>query len=284
MTWQVLIGLSVISNSISVLLQRVILKESYSRPIAYSIFYQLLIGVLIGVFGLFTSDMSFPNNWKTLLPNLILMVIFYGFGNLLIFKSLKETEASKFTIIFSLRAFFTTFGSFLLLREFLTLNQYIGAVLIFASVVLVSFKSQKLTLKRGELYAFLAALCFGLANTNDRYLLMSFQVYPFLVLAFSLPALLIALIYHQELKYIKIFLNKKLLINIALLCLIYGFTAITFFSALQLSNNSSQVANINISSVIITVVLSIIFLKERKNYLKKLIAAILTFAGVYLLK
>lgn len=283
MTWQLLILVSVTLYSISVLLQRVILKEDKSRPIAYSIFFQLLTGVFIGAIGFIFADMSLPENLDSLIVNLILAAVLYGFGNVFIFKSLKEIEASRFTIVFATRAFFTVLASSLLLQESLTGIQFLGALLIFSGVVLVNFKSAKFSLDKGSLLALFGAAAFGTANTNDRFLLKSFEIYPYITIAFIAPAILVSFIYPKELKHIKLFLEKKVFKKVLLLSVVYAFTAITFFAALQLGDNSSQIASINLTSVILIVLLSAIFLKEKGNLAKKVIGAVLSFAGLLLL-
>lgn len=179
MSWQLLILISITLYSVSVLLQRIILKEHESQPVAYSIFFQLITGIIIGLVGFLFADMSLPGNLAKLLPNLILMTFLYGFANFFIFKSLKQTEASKFTIVFATRAFFTVLASSLLLRESLTQIQFFGAILIFSGVILINLKSSRFSLDKGSLLALLAAITFGTANTNDRYLLGFFNVYPF---------------------------------------------------------------------------------------------------------
>ena len=278
-----MILVSVILYSISVLLQRVILKENESQPIAYSMFFQLLVGIVIGITGSLFADMSLPSNLTPLFWNLLLMTFLYAFANVFIFKSLKLTEASKFTIVFATRAFFTVFASSLLLKEFLTGSQFLGALLIFSGVVLINLKSSKFSLDKGSLFALLGALAFGLANTNDRYLLKSFNIYPYITLAFIAPFFLMTVIYPKELKHLKLFLGKTVLKKVLLLSVIYAFSAISFFAALQISNNSSRVASANLTSVIITVILSALFLKERESLSKKIAGAVLSFIGLLLL-
>lgn len=283
MSWQILILISVVLYSISVLLQRVLLKENESQPVAYSIFFQFLTGVVLGLVGFLFADMSLPANLADLFWNLALMTILYGFSNIFIFKSLKQTEASKFSIVFATRAFFTVLASSILLEEFLEGSQFLGALFIFSGVVLVNLKSSKLSFDRGTLFALFAAFAFGIANTNDRFLLGSFSVYPYITIGFLAPSLLMAAIYPKEIKHIKVFLDKKILNKMLFLSVIYAFSAVAFFAALQLSDNSSRVASINLISVIVTVILATIFLKEKDNLSKKVISAILSFVGLLLL-
>lgn len=283
MTWQLFISISVVLYSFSVILQRMILKEDRSRPIAYAIVFQFLTGVVIGIVGFIFSDMSLPKQITPLFLNLLLMTLLYGFSNVFIFKSLKETQASKFTILFATRAFFTVIASSLVLKEFLTKEQLIGTLLIFISVVVVSLKEKRFSFGKGEILALLGATAFGIANTNDRYLLQHFNVYPYVSIGFIAPSILMSFIYPKELKHIKIFLNKKVFTRVFVLSTIYAFSAVTFFFALQIGESSAQVASVNLTSVIITVLLSIALLKERDNIPKKAFGAIISFIGLLLL-
>jgi len=283
MSWQILITIYIILYSVSVVLQRLILKGNESKPAAYTIFFSFLTGILVGIIGFFSSDMSFPQNIGSLMGNLILMTLLYGFANLLIFKSLKETEASKFTILFATRAFFTAAASSLVLKEFLSGEQWLGAFLIFSGVILVNLRSVKFQFSKGELFASVAAIAVGVANTNDRFLLGSFNVPLYITTAYISTGLLIAVLYPRELKNIKIFFNPKMFRNILVISLISVFSSITFFAALQLAKNSSQVASLSLTSVIVTVLISVIFLKERDNLVKLLIASVLSFVGLLML-
>src|SRR3989344_4013508 len=161
MSWQILILISVVLYSISVLLQRVLLRQNESRPVAYAMFFQFLTGIVLGVVGFLFADMSLPANLSSLFWNLILMTVLYGFSNVFIFRSLKQIEASKFSILFSTRAFFTVLASSLVLKELLTGTQFLGALLIFSGVILVNLKSSKFSFDKGSLFALLAAFAFG---------------------------------------------------------------------------------------------------------------------------
>lgn len=280
--WQGFILISVTLYSISVVLQKKILRDEESNPVAFSMFFQILTGMVIFVIGLLTSEMGLPNNLSSLLGNLILMIILYGLSNVLIFKSLKETEASKFTIIFSTRTFFTVLASSIFLGEMLSGRQFLGTLLIFASVVIVTLKSMKITFTKGDFMALIAAMGFGFEVTNDRFLIQNFIVYSYLTINFILPGLFTAMVYPKDAMEIKKLLRIEPLKRIGILSVIYAFSAITFFMGLKISSNSSQVASVNMISVIVTVFLSIIFLHERDNLAKKILAAFICFGGLLL--
>jgi len=243
----------------------------------------LLSGLMIGGFGLFFADMSFPSNIKPLIIGLILMTVLYSFGNVFIFQSLKRMEASRFTIIFSSRAFFTVLASSLLLGEFLTPKQMMGTLLIILGVILVNIKSARLTFSKKEIVALLAAASFGFGISNDSFMLKTFNLYPYVFLAFVIPALFIMILNPYTIKNMKVFLKKDVFIKMILLCVLYSIQAILYFSALQISKNSSRIASIGLIGVIVTVLMAIVFLKEKENLAQKLLGAGFSFIGLLLI-
>jgi drug/metabolite transporter (DMT)-like permease len=282
MDWQILLATSVITYSISVLLQRVLLKNDKSDPIAYSIVFQLLTGILIGIYAMF-NGFATPN-LVPLIPNLILMTILYGAGNVFIFSALKMIDAAEFTIVFASRALWTIIGAIIFLKESFSMQQTLGTILIILSIVLVSWKKQKFTFSKGFIFSVLAALSFGLAFTNDAFIVNNFDVPSYLTIAFILPSLAVWVIYPKSTAKMKPLFEKKTLLKLGLLGVFYAVSAITIFLAYQVGKNASQIAPLNQTATIITVVLSVIFLKERTDLLRKLLGAIISFVGVVLVK
>lgn len=282
MPWLVLLSLSVFLYSLTTLFQRILLKEKSIDPVTHSILFQLLTGILLVIYGYLFTDMSVPN-LKPFLLSLGIMTVLYGFGNILYCYALKTIEASTFTVIFSSRVFFTIIASSLLLGEGLTLRQFIGMLFIFGSVILVSIRSSHFHFSRNVFIALFAAIMFGVANTNDRFLLQSFSVYPYVASAFLFPAIFMMILKPFALKGISQYVTKNIFWKLITLCLIYAASSITFFMALQKSTNSSQLVSINLTSVIVTVILAIIFLHEKDNIITKIVAAILSLLGVLLL-
>ncbi|PIY72057.1 hypothetical protein COY87_02975 [Candidatus Roizmanbacteria bacterium CG_4_10_14_0_8_um_filter_33_9] len=282
MNWQILLATSVVTYSISVLLQRVLLKNDKSDPIAYSIVFQLLTGILIGIYAVF-NGFTTPN-LVPLIPNLILMTILYGAGNVFIFSALKIVDASEFTIVFASRALWTIIGAIIFLKESFSTQQVLGTILIILSVVLVSWKKQKFSFSKGFIFSVLAALSFGLAFTNDAFIVNNFDVPSYLTIAFILPSLAVLAIYPKSTAKMKPLFEGKTLLKLGLLGVFYAVSAITIFLAYQVGKNASQIAPLSQTATIITVVLSVIFLKERTDLLRKLLGAIISFAGVVLVK
>ncbi|QQG42097.1 MAG: EamA family transporter [Candidatus Woesebacteria bacterium] len=282
MSWQFLIGISILLYSVSVLLQRVLLKDDQTEPISFSIFFQIGVATVIGILvlvirgGIPIPDLS-QISWSVLV-----MTALYALANIFIFKSLKTTEASRFTVIFSSKTLFAVLGSSLIFREGLTSAQWAGAILIVMGVIVIAIKDLSKKINKGDIFALFAAVMFGLANTNDRFLVQFFDPYSYVVIGFLLPGVAIALFYPKKLINFKIYFKKAFVYKMVILCLLYGLAAVTFFAALQATPNSSQLFSINSFGAILAVVFSIIFLKETDKIAKKILGAVISVAGLLL--
>ena len=281
MNWQLLAAISVLTNSLSVVLQRVIIKDQKSDPVAYSIVFQLLTGILIGVYS-FTRGFRLPDLQATF-PNFLIMILLYGGGNIFIFKALKKIEASSFAILFAKRTIWAILGAILFLGESFSIQKAIGTGLILAGVVVVSWKKNAVKFTSGQGYALLAALAFGTAFVNDAFIVRNADVPSYLFLAFILPALAVWAVNPQSTVKMKPLFEKEMVKKLAVLTVLYSIAAITIFLAYQVGRNAAQIAPLQQSVTVVTVLLGIILLKERADLWKKIAGAILSFIGILLL-
>lgn len=282
MNWQTLIIISTLLYSIINLLQRVIVKDSKIDPALFATVFQLLTALLIGVFGLYVNRMAFPDI-KPFIGNLLLMTLLYGMGSVFMYASLRLIEASHFAIIFSSRIIFTILASSVILQEGLTVPQLVGTFLILLGIVVINIKKEKWGFGKGEFFALLLSICFGFQLTNDSFVLKSFPLYPYTFISFLFPGIFLALFNISKMSQVTLFLDNKLLYKMLLINFLYAIAIITFYQSLQLSGNSSQIGAISLLSVIITVLLAIIFLKERQEIGKKILGALFSLVGLSLL-
>lgn len=283
MTWQILLIISIVTYAISIILQRVLLRDNKSDPIAYTIVFQFLSGILIGIYALF-NGFHLPD-FSHVYLNLIVMTVLYAAGNVLIFASLKKIEASEFTILFSTRSLWVMVGAVVFLHEAIVSQHLLGTILILLSVVLVSWKKKQFTLSRGGLYAVLAAGAFGLAFVNDAFIIgKTVDVPSYLFIAFTLPGIAVLAAFPRSVKKMKPLLETKTLIKLLILGVFYSVSAITIFLAYQVGQNAAQIGPLNLTSTILTVILSVVILKETDFLLRKLIGTIISFVGVLLLQ
>lgn len=282
MNWFLLSIVSVVTLAISNLLQRVLMKDEKSNVVAYSLVFQLICAILIGLFA-FARGFVMPPV-QELWFNFALITVLYAVGTLLLFKALQRVEASKTAIITSSRALWTIIVALIFLGESFNLIKIMGVILVLGSVVLVSFKRETTQFNRGILYALGSAFCYGVAFANDAFILRQSDVLSYTTLAFLFPGLFILAIKPRILTEMKTLLSASVLSKMALLGLFYSTSAITIYLAYQWGGTASQLAPINQSVVILTVILATIFLNERGQLARKLAGATMAAIGVLLLR
>lgn len=283
MSWQALILISVFLASVSAIMQRLLMRDQKNDAIVASVLLQIISGLIIGLVGLITNQLNMIQNFEPVIWNFLLMIILYSTGGIAMFKAYQTMNPSRFAILFALRAVFTLVFSSILLNESLTLENFLGLILIIASIVLINYEKGGFKLQKGDLFALYTAFAFGTSNTNDRFLLNTIDVYPYMVLGFILPALVNLVIYNKRFRPFKTYINQEYLKKMALLCIIYASSAIFFFVALEATDNSSQLASLNLLNGVITVLMSIVIFKEKDKLLLKIIAALISLMGLLLI-
>jgi len=280
-SWQFFIVISVITLSFATILQRILLKNNKTDGVTYSIFFQLLAGIVITIFALI-HGFKMPN-LLAYLPNVIAMVFLYGFANVCIFKSLSLIEASEFTVLFTTRALWTILGSVVFLGEHFSYVQIVGTALVLGGVIVVSITKKKFKTNKGLFFALIAGLFFGLAFTNDAYLVRHFDVLSYESIAFLLPTVGMLLVYPKTVTKLKELVLPGVFWKLLIFSTLWGTAAVTVFQAYQIGRNAAQLSVLAQTSTILTVVLSILILKETSNLWKKVLGSILAFIGVILI-
>lgn len=281
MSWIFLALIGILFISVSSLFERVLLKEEQSDPFTYSIVFQLLIAALFFICIAFTGFHLPP--LKPLIPYLFLMAVLYSLGNWLGFKGLKTTEASETSILWSSKSIWTMMTAIIFLNEPVDLKRIIGMLLIITAIIIINWKGKVWKLNKGHFFILIAALCYGIAFTNDAFLLNHFEVLSYSAIAFLFPPLLLLIIRPKTIIKFKLFLDKKRLLLITIASFFLGIGTLAVYSSYQQGGDASQVIPINQSSVVLIVLLSYIFLKERGRFPQKVIGSLLVFVGVLLL-
>lgn len=263
-------------------MQRTFLKDKKSNPVAYAVIAQLVVSVISLIFAV-KSGFILPDGFYQVFVNFLLMVFIYTFSTILTFKTIKIVEASEYTILIFTRAFWSVAIAIIFLSEQFTQLKILGAILIFLSVVLVSWKRKGVTFGKGEAYGLLAAFLLGVGFVNDAIVLNSLGFWTFMVLAFGLPPLLTLLILPKSFKDTYRLMTGKEKWQPVIMGLLFFCSGSTTYLALEAGKNPGQIAALSPVAVILVVIMSAIFLKERDNLLKKFIAALICFGGIVLL-
>jgi drug/metabolite transporter (DMT)-like permease len=259
-----------------------LLREEQSEPVSYAFVFQIFVSLLIFLFALYRG-FKLPS-FVHFIPYLILMSLLYALASLSLFKSFQTTEASEVVVILASRSIWTALAAGIFLGESIGIQRIIGTLLVVLGVMAISWKSGKWRLNKGHLFALTAAVFFGVAFTNDAFLLNHFDVFSYNTLAFFLPALTILSFRPRLISKLKLFLHKGRLTKMLSTSFFYGLSAVTMGLSYQSGGDASQIAPISQSSIVLTVILAFFFLKERGNLLNKILGAFIVFGGVLLLK
>lgn len=280
MSWQFLIAVSVVTSSISILLARILLHNEKNDPIAYAIVFQSLVGVLVGTYALMIGS-ELPD-FRTLWAPIVITCALFAVANVAAAHTLQRVEASIFSILVNTRAFWAMSFGAVLFHEHLGISQVFGSLLIFLSICLVAERKGEIRFDRGIILGLIAGLLFGLAVTGLVYVDKSADEVMWTALSFIGPALLLLIARPHAVRHMSpLFRRKAFLTLLAQACFI-GISAATFLQALQTSN-ISLIAPLHATSIVVTVLLAIAFLRERTRLRWKTAAAVVCFMGVLLI-
>ncbi len=257
---------------------RFTLKEK-GNPKVFTVVLQLIIALTL-LFIIPLESTSYLFNTKNLI---IFSLVITGTAIIaVLFTTGRQLEeASNVSIGVQVGRIWNLFGAALILGEPLTPLKIIGVGLIMLGNFLISFGKQKLKLSRGMIIIIVASLMFSTINFGDKYLLGFFSTALYNFILYSVSSLILLSFIKFDVK--KIINELKLHGPIVFLTGLIFAVGIYFFEKSIKLGEVSRVVQIHSSSIIFTVLLGIILLKERENLWKKILATISVFVGVYLL-
>ena len=281
MNWLYLTLLSVLFVSIANILQRVLMKGDKSNPYSYAIVFHILLGTINLAFALlFGSNLSlFSGN----IVLLILSSLLWGICTIFLFKALQLLEASEVTILSTIRIVITIIASMVFLQEVFNNQRVLGTIIIIASTILVANLKKGFRFNKGVIYVLAMSLFAGLAIVADSFNVKHYDVLSYNAIQNFLSGIFLLLFYPKALQQWKQFIQPSFLKKMLPLVIFSTIQGVAYLLALTTPGVTAQVATIRQASVILTVVLSISFLGEKDNLLRKLGAAILVTIGVILL-
>jgi drug/metabolite transporter (DMT)-like permease len=282
MNWFLFASISIFSSAIANLLQKNAMKEEKSDPITYSIFFQFSLAIFTGLFALFKGFNSPPLHEFWL--NFLVSAFLYGMGTLSLFKAVKALEASEVVIMAAFGAAATIISSFLFLAESLTILQVTGVFFVLSAIAIVNAKKQQIVLQKGTMYAILGTVCYGLAVTNDAFILKSYDAISYTPIMSFLPGVILIFFRPSSVKQLKKSFTYSSFKSLSLYGFFYSIQAVTYYLSLETGAKASQMAALFKSEIIITVILATIFLNERKSLMRKAIAVVVVTIGVFLLR
>lgn len=226
------------------------------------------------------KNLSFPHDISAWLIMIFAFAMYAMFerGR---FLAAKLLEASVFAIISNLGLAVAYIGSFLIYSEELTAGKIWGAGLVVVSLLIVSFvgKIKKISIK-GVLVGVAVYIFLGLGWMLDKWGALTFNPNSYALLGWIIPVFFVYFPYvkRNEIVYEAKRSSWKIILLAIINVLAY------YFQLLALSTGQAIVVIPLVQTfMLVTVLLGIFLLGEKDRIWQKIIAAVIGFAGAYLL-
>ena len=255
--------------------------KSLTKPGALTILLEF-VGAVAILLLIPLFEIKFPTDPKIYLF-LGLSIIFYTITDRLNTTVRSGIEASTFSIIHQLSTVFMIFAGVLFFKEPFVLSKFIGALLIVFSNILIFYKKGAGKPNKYIILGVVANIFFTIALFLDVNISDNFNLPIYVALTLGVPSILIFIFERIKFSDIKNEFkngNKKAMI---ITSLSWSLSIVAQLRAYQLGN-VSVVAPLCALSVILNVIIGYLFLKEKENLPKKIIAAMLIILGIVLIR
>ncbi|MBU1017329.1 DMT family transporter [Patescibacteria group bacterium] len=285
MTWILLACGSVLFFTSLNLLQRIVAVES-KNPRAMAVVFNFIAAVIallifftMGSFRDFTLSTS-PKAWLALVVASFCYAMFER-GR---FVASKLLDASVLTTVMNISVLVAFISAIFLYSEPLTSHKLLGGILIITALVIVSLNNNKTKTKKssakGVAIAVLISIMLGLGWALDKLGAQSFNAETYSIFIWTVPVIFI---YFPRVKFSAI--KSELKIASWRVFALAGLNVVGYLLQLKAleTAEATRVIPIVQTSTLFTVLMGILFLKERQHILRKIIAGVTAIAGVYFL-
>lgn len=282
MSWLFYVVLATSFFTIINLIQRVIADGS-ENPRATAVIFGGISGVLAILVFLISGEAkefvipTAPSAWLGLLGG----VIFYGLYERGRFLANKYLDASVFAIVVNLSVLIAFIGAVFLYAEQLTLETLSGGLLVIFALLLVSYEKQRRQLSKKGLWITIAiSVSLGLAWTLDKMGALNFGAGFYSMTLWTVPMIMV-IFPLIPMKTLKIEFNRSGK-KVSLIAVLNVLGYFLMLKALEIADATKVIPMVQ-TSLLLTVFLGIILLKERERLAQKIIAGIMGVIGVFLL-
>lgn len=281
MTWGIYLGLSICAQAIANVCNRFVMRRAAKGTWAYAALSQIITAFAIAVYVFATGQFSMPP-FVELWPWFVLTVSLNVGANIFQNEALRTAEASFFTIFASSRILVSMAAAAVVLSEQVSLIQGFGAVVMIAAIAIAFSKRFTLKPEPWMIPAALYALSSGLVFIGDAKIIgASTNVASYMIFGFGLPGIATLVLRPKIFPDMVAIARSREVLAMIVYSVVYGFMAITLWLAYQYGAEASQMAPIRQSAVILTVIIAIVFLRERDHIPQKVTAALLAILSVY---
>lgn len=278
--WLLFIFSHIIFNIIFTQIFKIVIKNSKSEGTI-----TILVQFIAGITSILISPLfkyTFSTDWKVYLT-LIIACIFYSISDRMNTTVRNGIEASTFSIISQLATVFMISAGILFFKEPFILKKIIGAALIVLSNIFIFYKKGNQKINKYVILGIFSNIAYSIALFIDVNISNNFNLAIYVATTLLVSSLFI--IIFEKIKFNDI--KKEFNNSNKKLVFITGFSWSTMLicqlNAYKLGNITS-VAPLCALTVIGNVIVSYIFLKEKNDLLKKIIAAIIIIISVFLIQ
>lgn len=241
-----------------------------------------IIGVIAALLICPFFEIKFPTDIKVY-AFLGVSIIFYAITDRVNTTVRSGIEASTFSMLKQLSTTFMIFAGLIFFKEEFILHKFIGAMLIIFSNVFLFYRKGEFKANRYVLLGVLANIAYTIALFLDVNISDNFNLPFYVAMTLGIPALLICLVERIKFSDIKSEFKKADKKVIFTTGITWSLSIVACLRAYQLQN-VSIVAPICALTVISNVMVGYLFLNEKDNLLRKIIAGILIVISIILIK
>jgi len=257
-------------------ISRYILRENEDST-AYTWFYEVTRFFAFAFIAIF--------DWKLILTFssfiiFTLLGVTDGIAAYWYMKMHQHAHLSISAILSRTRLIWVPIIAFFLIRESLTIPEYLGIIILFAGLSVV-VSPKKLFIDKGALYANLSAFVIAINIVLTKMALPYGSNGVINGATALLPAMLFPFIIPNSVPRLKQIFKKNLVIKLCAIA--FNVISIYVFTAALRFGDSGKVTAIYQGMIIVSILAGIIFLKEKADISKKLTGAAITIIGVVIL-
>ena len=282
MSWQLLIGLSVVLYSVNALLHRTIMRDEQSDAYAQALVFTGLGSVFFLVALLIRGGLELSASWNQLLLVMVAALL-SAVGMVLVFEGFRSIGASEHTILLTSAQLWLMLGAVLILNEELTTRKLIGAAAILSGVVIAEWRKRALVLNRGAVCVLLAAFCFAASGTISCFVVRGFDVLSYMFYGSILVTLMLAAFRPRVFRKLSFYFGPKRALNIVTTSFNDALANLLGLTAYQVGRNALQLNPICATQTLLTVLLAIVILKEKDHMTRKIVGGLAGVIGTILL-
>lgn len=281
MSWQILLVISIVFLSFNGLFHKSLLKSD-NDPRAQVIVFWGLGGVISIFIALLRGklQLEFP---PSLFINFLILASFATAAGVLKYRGFQLISASEVVIFATTSKFWNVIGASVFLHEEITVRKIIGTIIILIGIAVTMYVDKKLKMNKGIFFVLLAALLMGLSDISGYYILRTLDASSYQIYFYLLPVFTLLLVQPSTIKKISYYFKLDRAIKVTTLAIFDTLGMLALFFAYKAGGKASVIGPLSATKVIVTVILAIIFLKERTNIIRVLAGAAITVIGVILL-